>query len=446
MTLSRTLRAIALHTAQNLRLNLRNRQALIYGYLVPVIFLLAFSGIFRGGSPPLWHEMPQLLTITILGGAALGLPTTLVAERERGVWRRYRLLPCSPLVLLLGTLTARGLIVASSVALQIALARFAFGTPLPLHSAEAFFAFLFVTFAFVGIGLVIAALANDVPAVQALGQCVFLPMIMIGGVGVPLAVLPDWAQRVAGFMPGRYAVDVLQHAYTAPHGLAGTGFSLGALWLIGVTSTAVGLSHFRWDAARISRPSARLVSLVALGAWLAVGVAAALTGRLRPVATWQNGYAGVTTEQLQQITYDDLTGDNELVTRLAPPFKTDAERAGIADFVAKLRDWTPGNVADPGQATRNLLSLAALADIKPDLREAEIGRAIFDELQARYGRNELERILAWIVLAPDAGTVVTTAPEFGFRKTIHESYVRQRSGWYAKKYLGRLLGKIGESS
>jgi ABC-2 type transport system permease protein len=444
MTPFRSLRAIALHTSLNLRLNVRNRQALIYGYVVPVIFLLAFSGIFRGGQPLLWHEMPQLLTISILGGAALGLPTTLVSERERGVWRRYQLLPCRPLVLLTGTLLARVLIVASSAGLQLALARFVFGTPMPLHAGAAALAFLSVTFAFVGIGLVIAAVANDVPAVQALGQCVFLPMIMIGGVGVPLAALPEWAQRVAGFMPGRYAVDVLQHAYTAQRGLAGAGFSLCALLLIGITSSAVGVSYFRWDATRVSRTSARVVAIAALSAWIAVGVAATMTGRLQPVFAWQSSYTAVTEEQIQRISYDDLPGDNELVTRLAPPFKTDAERARMADFVQQLKNWPPGNVSDPAQATRNLLSLTGIADITADLREAEIARAVFDELQARYSRNELKQILAWIVLAPDAGTVVTNEPTFGFRKTVHETYVRERCGWYAKKFLGRLVGKISE--
>lgn len=441
----RHLQAVALHTALNLRLNLRHRQALIYGYLVPVIFLLAFSGIFRGSQPLLWHEMPQLLTITILGGAALGLPTTLVAERERGVWRRYQLLPCSPLLLLTGTLLARGVIVGSSVALQIALARFAFGTPLPLHPAAAFGACVLVTFAFMGLGLVITALASDVPAVQALGQCIFLPMIMVGGVGVPLAALPAWAQRIAGFMPGRYAVDALRHAYTMPEALAGSVFSFGALLLIGLVSGAVGLSYFRWDATRATRANARVISLVALSAWLAVGLTAALTGRLQPVVAWQSDYTAVTREQIQQITYDDLTGDNELVTRLAPPFKSDTERAPVVGFAQKLKNWKPGKVGDPAQAARNLLCLAALADITADLHEGEIARTIFDELQARHGRDQLEQILAWIILVPDAGSVITHEPEFGFRKTIHPKYVRQRSNWYAKKFLGRLEGKINES-
>ena len=37
--------------------------------------------------------MGELLTVTALGGACFGLPTTMVSERERGVWRRYRLAP-----------------------------------------------------------------------------------------------------------------------------------------------------------------------------------------------------------------------------------------------------------------------------------------------------------------------------------------------------------------
>jgi hypothetical protein len=51
-------------------------------------------------------------------------------------------------------------------------------------------------------------------------------MIMIGGVGVPLAVLPLWEQRVAGFMPGRYAVEVLQPCFSTLDGLHGAGFRL----------------------------------------------------------------------------------------------------------------------------------------------------------------------------------------------------------------------------
>ncbi len=196
------------HFKLTLALNLRSRQALVYGYVVPVLFLIAFGAIFRAGTPPLLPELGQLLTISVLGGACFGMPTAMVAERERGVWRRYRLLPAATGTLVISTMAARYLIVLSAAILQIGLAALMYGMPMPAHAMEMIPAFTVAVFAFLGMGLVIGMLADNVPAVQALGQAIFLPMIMIGGVGVPLRALPPWAQHVAGFLPGKYAVGV----------------------------------------------------------------------------------------------------------------------------------------------------------------------------------------------------------------------------------------------
>src|SRR5256885_12340982 len=84
---------------QQLRISLilhyRNKMALIYGYLFPLIFLLAFWVLYRHERVVLARHMGELLTVSVLGGACFGLPTTMVSERERGVWRRYRL-PANP--------------------------------------------------------------------------------------------------------------------------------------------------------------------------------------------------------------------------------------------------------------------------------------------------------------------------------------------------------------
>jgi ABC-2 type transport system permease protein len=244
------------HLLLTLALNFASPQAIVYGYLVPVFFLLAFGSVFRTDSPPLQAHMGQILTITILGGACFGLPTALVSERERGVWHRYRLLPLPVAWLVLSAMLARVLIVASAVLMQIALARAVFGTPLPTRPGIAALAFVFVTAAFLALGLLIAALADTVPAVQALGQCIFLPMIMMGGVGVPLTALPDWAQHAAGFMPGRYAVEVLQPCFDGRNGLPGAGYRLGALGVIGLAAGGAAVRLMRWEAgARIGRPA-----------------------------------------------------------------------------------------------------------------------------------------------------------------------------------------------
>jgi hypothetical protein len=264
--------------AISLRLHARNKTALIYSYLFPTIFLVAFWVLYRFEQVPLVRHVGELLTVTALGGACFGLPTTMVSERERGVWRRYRLTPVSTATLVSGTVAARYLLLLVAGLLQLVLAM-GLGMPLPRHPFALFLAFTCVAFAFIGLGLVIAMMADNVPAVQALGQCIFLPMLIIGGVAVPLASLPDWAQRLSGFFPGRYAVDALQACVTG-NGLGAAGFSVLSLLLIGAAGSLAGAKMFRWDAEQrfMATPGKAWVA-VALAAWVAVGVMAESGGR-----------------------------------------------------------------------------------------------------------------------------------------------------------------------
>ncbi len=442
MSAARPWAGLARHFWLTLLLNLRSRQAMIYGYAVPVLFLFAFGGIFRGDTPPLAHEMGQLLTITILGGACFGLPTALVAERERGVWRRYRLLPTPTAGLVVVTLIARMVIVATAVALQLVLARLALGAPWPAHPAALLAGFGLVTAAFLGLGLTIAAVAEDVPAVQALGQCLFLPMIMIGGVGVPLAALPRWAQYVSGFMPGRYAVDLLQRAFDNERSWRGANFSIGALVVIGAAAALAGATIFRCDAERDVSRRAWIPLVGAFLAWVAVGAMSVSTHHI-DVVHGAAAYTEVTDAQLASIRFDDLPGDNEWVIRLAPPFPGGAKPERVAAIAQWLKTEPETRTGDVVADAWRLLNVAALADIGADLHEAEIGRAVFDELTARYRHAELRRILGWIVLHPNEGAVVTQVPALNLRRGIPaESLVRERSILYAKKFLGRLIGAI----
>ena len=154
------------------------------------------------------------------------------------------------------------------------------GMPLPRHPFDLWVAFTFVAFAFLGLGLVIAMLADNVPAVQALGQCIFLPMLIIGGVAVQLASLPDWAQHVSAFFPGRYAVEAMQACVTGS-GLGPARFSLLALTLIGVAGCLAGAKMFRWDAQqRFAARGGKGWLALAIGAWFAVGGLAEWRGHI----------------------------------------------------------------------------------------------------------------------------------------------------------------------
>jgi ABC-type multidrug transport system permease subunit len=265
----------------SLRLHFRNRMAIVYSYLFPTIFLIAFYVLYRHETVPLVRHMGELLTVTALGGACFGLPTSLVSERERGVWRRYRLTPVPTGTVLASTVLARYVLLLLAGLLQVVLAM-GLGMPLPNHPFDLWVAFTFVAFALLGLGLVIAMLANNVPAVQALGQCIFLPMLIIGGVAVQLASLPEWAQRVSAYFPGRYAVEAMQATVTGP-GLGSVGFALVALVMIGGAGFLAGAKMFRWDTEqRVATGRGKAWVAVALSAWLAVGLLAEAQGRIAP--------------------------------------------------------------------------------------------------------------------------------------------------------------------
>jgi hypothetical protein len=453
-------------TLLSLKLNFRNRMAILYGYLFPLIFLVAFWAIYRNDPVPLVLHLGQLLTVTILGSACFGLPTTIVAERERGVWRRYRLLPARGWVFVVSILAARAVLLLTAALLQLGLA-FAFGMPAPMHPLGLFVAFAATAAAFLAFGMVIAMLVDNVPAVQALGQCIFLPMLMIGGVAVRLESLPRWAQHASAFFPGRYAVEALQLSATGA-GLSGAGFDLLALLLIAVAGAVAAAAMFRWDKAFTPR---RGWLLLALGMWAVVGVMAEARDRVavsamqdtRDVGTAKDyvlppkpavasaapaSWRDVTGADMQKIAFDRLPPDEGIVSPVSRSDET--PDPAILPQLDRIRDalpgWAPGTVSDPVQRARNLLAIAAVPDIlQMEQVERFVPRLVFARLQAVIPPRDLPKILYWIALHPDAGSdaAIHRLSAFGLPDISGPTKpVRGRIMLYAFKLLGRLAGPL----
>ena len=507
----------------SLALHFRNRMALVYGYLFPTIFLVAFWVLYRHERVPIARHLGELLTIGVLGGACFGLPTTMVSERERGVWRRYRLAPVPTWSVVASTLSARYVLLVTAGLLQIGLAM-AIGMPAPAHPIALAVAFACVAIAFLGLGLVIAMMADNVPAVQALGQCVFLPMLIIGGVAVPLASLPVWAQHLSAFFPGRYAVDALQASATGG-GLDPVKFSLIALLVIGAAGSVAGARLFRWDAGeRFAVRAGKGWVAVAIAGWVAVGVAAESRGVVKiaqqasvtppvavpapesppvvtpappksssrvaatdtavarpPVPPSRQGRSGETTGGVtserpaalaaasadkswrsvtlpqidKDIDFTKVPPDDGIVTPIAPSDEDpEPELVGELDRIRqRLPTWKPGHVSDPVQRVRNYLFVAVVPDLFQVPIERFVPHLVFEHLQTTMPKDDLVRILYWIAVHPEEGedSALDELHSVGLGNGPSDTdEVSTRTGIYAVKLLGRLVGKIhgttGESA
>jgi ABC-2 type transport system permease protein len=254
--------------------------AVVMGYLLPVIFLLVFGAFLNTERYKMSDQLGQLLTISILGGACFGLPIAFVSERERGVWRRYKLTPMPTRNFVISLIVARYFLVLTAGILQIVLAKLIYGTPMPKHPIQLLIAFTLATFAFVGLGLIISMVASSTTAVQAWGQAIFLPMLIIGGVAIPLRMLPKWGPHLAAFLPGRYAVHAMDAA-VRKNGIAGDWFALLALLMIGAAGFLAGVKLFRWENSQKIGVKAWNWLAVAVGMWVVVGIAAELLGMVK---------------------------------------------------------------------------------------------------------------------------------------------------------------------
>ena len=258
--------------AVSLRLHFRNKMALIYSYLFPTIFLLAFWVLYRYETPPLARHMGELLTVTVLGGACFGLPTTMSASASGACGAAIGSRRSRPGIVA-STVAARYLLLLIAGLLQLALAM-AIGMPLPRHPLDLLIAFTFVSFAFIGLG----------PGHRHDGRQ------RARGAGARPMHLPADAdhrrRRRAAREPARLGAARLgvlprplrrrgDQACVMGTGLGATPFSLLALLLIGAAGCVAGARMFRWDAQqRFAAIAGKGWVAVALAAWAAVGVAA----------------------------------------------------------------------------------------------------------------------------------------------------------------------------
>ncbi len=448
------MRAFFAHLAFSLRLQFRNPLALIYGYAFPLIFLVAFGVLYRHERIPLVRHLGELLTITALGGACFGLPTSLVSERERGVWRRFRATPTPAAVLIASTVTTRYILLLSAVALQL-IAIGIVSRTWPPHLILLLGAFTVVAWAFIGLGLVIATLADTVPAVQALGQCLFLPMLIIGGVAVPLESLPAWTQHFSAFLPGRHAVALLQETASGTHS-GETLFLVLALGLQGLVGFLVGTKYFRWDAQRRDRTSALPGAVAILSAWIAVGLLAEVRGTVAPLA---NGYETTAADSRRtgapkswsEVRAADVAALDFRVppdASVVSPIASDSESAEgpvpqqLDNLRALLPGWAPGREADPVLAIYHLLCVPAVVDVQQVPAERFVPLVVLAQLQATMPKESLIKLLTWIAQHSAEYSPITDISELGFPGEVGDpAIVQERVRLYALKYIARLTDR-----
>ncbi len=258
----------------NLRLALRERIAIFFNYIFPLIFFFTFGSLMhaeRGGM--IMQVVTMVLVIGILGNGLFGGGIRTVQDREQNILRRYKVAPISPTPLLVASVVTGWVLYIPAVVMTLVLARFVYGMPFPESWLSLAVLVSAGVVAFRAIGLIIASVANTAQESQILVQLVYLPMLFLSGTTFPLTLLPSWTQNLAQFLPATYLVTALQGVLVRGETLVENGHALSVLLFTTAISGLFAALLFRWEKEQKLRASAKLALLAMIlpslifGAW-----------------------------------------------------------------------------------------------------------------------------------------------------------------------------------
>ncbi|MFE5397192.1 ABC transporter permease [Streptomyces sp. NPDC056568] len=239
----------ALIYGRYLRQSLRSRLALLFGVLMPLLYLLLFGPLLTdlplGGQGDSWQVLVPglLLQLALFGASFAGF--SIIVENGQGVVERMRVTPVSRLALLLGRVL-RDATVFVFQAVLLVLAALVMGLRAPLPGVLVGFAF--VALLTVALASLSYALAMKVrtpgefgPAVNALT----MPSMLLSGLMLPMSLGPAWLDGLSHLMPFRHLVDAMRDAYVGSYATAHMLYGTLVAVALAALAVTVGTRVFR---------------------------------------------------------------------------------------------------------------------------------------------------------------------------------------------------------
>lgn len=268
--------AFANHFAFEFKTGLRNPSLLLLNYLFPLSFY-ALMGLVMTQINPLFTKtmIPAMVIFTALASAVLGLPNPLVESREAGIYRSYKINGVPALsILAIPTLTTIFHILIAATIITLT-APVLFGGVAPVHWGAFALVTLLMAFTCGAIGALIGVVATNSRSTVLWSQLIFLPSMLLGGLMMPLDLLPESVRSVSALLPAAYAMQAyLGLAYTQKTMMSPV-MSVAILLVSGVLAFGLATHLFNWDSHNTSRRGHLLLALLALapymvGAWISL--------------------------------------------------------------------------------------------------------------------------------------------------------------------------------
>lgn len=175
------------------------------------------------------------------------LASNLWKEKHLGTSLRLRAAPLPRAALLLGKLLPYYLVNLVQVALMFGVGRVVLGLSLGNSLAGLVLVSLATAAAATGLGLVVASWARTENQISGLSTLLALVLAAVGGMMVPVFVMPSWMQHLARLSPHFWALQGYQDIIVRGLGTQDVLPEVGVLLAFAAAFYAFALMRFRWE-------------------------------------------------------------------------------------------------------------------------------------------------------------------------------------------------------
>jgi ABC-2 type transport system permease protein len=257
--------AFANHFTFAFKTGLRNATLLMMNYLFPLGFYALLGLVMTQINPAFKEDMiPAMIIFIVMASTLLALPSVLVEEREAGIYRTYKIngvpalsiLAIPALTTIIHALIASGIVVATAAPL--------FGGRLPVNWGNFVLVTLLTFFAFGALSVLIGVISTDTRATVLWSQLIFLPSMLIGGLMMPLSLLPNSVRPFSALLPPARAMQAFVGLAYGRETVLNPVISAGILLATAVLAFGLAIYLFNWDRVNQARRGHPLLALLVL--------------------------------------------------------------------------------------------------------------------------------------------------------------------------------------
>lgn len=262
--------AFANHFAYEFKTGLRNPNLLLLNYLFPLGFYALMGVIFTQVNPLFKDSMVMAMVIfTVMVSTILGLPSPLVESREAGIFRSFKIngVPALSILAIPAISTIFHALICSTLIAITAVPLFK-GVA-PAHWGIFALLTLLMAFTFGSIGALIGVISSDSRSTVLWSQLIFLPSMIVGGLMLPLSMLPASVRPFSFLLPTAHAVLAYTGLAYGQETLFNPYISVAVLLVSGLLAFGLSIYLFNWDSRNSSRRGHPLMALLVLVPYIA---------------------------------------------------------------------------------------------------------------------------------------------------------------------------------